>query len=342
MSNHLTRRDFVAGGVASVSAANAANAGTGQKLPTRPLGGTGLNPSILALGCGNRLWMAYDVEERGVEAINLALELGITYMDTAQAYGDGKSETWVGKATQHRRKNVILATKTQARTADEVLRRCDESLKRLRTGHIDVLHIHSLRSPEDLAAIEKKGGALEALYKLRDQKMVRFIGITSHADPISLRNALERHDFDCTQMALNAGQQGHSPDGSGFWKKDPSDVFSEAIPHKPDEQSFEKVALPVAVRKNLGIIAMKVTGQESLIGSGPGKSETARLLRYALSLPVSLATCGMPKLDFIRENTETARNYEPMPAPEMKQFTETISAANKLALDRHFRDHEDA
>ena len=98
----------------------------------------------------------------------------------------------------------------------------------------------------------------------------------------------------------------------------------------------------MAVRKNLGIIAMKVTGQESLIGSGPGKSETGRLLRYALSLPVSLATCGMPKLDFIRENTETARNYEPMPAPEMKQFTETISAANKLALDRHFRDHEDA
>ena len=319
MSTNLTRRDFVAGAVASASAGNAANAGTGQKLPTRPFGGTGLNSSILALGCGNRLWMAYDVEERGVEAINLALELGITYMDTAQAYGDGKSETWVGKATKHRRKDVILATKTQARTADEVLRRCDESLKRLQTDQLDVLHIHSLRSAEDLAAIEA-GGAVEALYKLRDQKMVRFIGITSHADPISLRNALERHDFDCTQMALNAGQQGHSP----------------------DEQSFEKVALPVAVRKNLGIIAMKVTGQESLIGSGPGKSETGRLLRYALSLPVSLATCGMPKLDFIRENTETARNYEPMPAPEMKQFTETISAANKLALDRHFRDHEDA
>jgi hypothetical protein len=341
MSNHLTRRDFVAGAVASTTVASAANVGTPQTLPTRPFGRTGLNPSILALGCGNRLWMAYDVEERGVEAINLALELGITYMDTAQAYGDGKSETWVGKATKHRRKDVILATKTQARTADEVLRRCDESLKRLQTDKLDVLHIHSLRSAEDLAAIEE-GGAIEALYKLRDQKMVRFIGITSHADPISLRNALERHDFDCTQMALNAGQQGHSPDGSGFWKKDPSDVFSEAIPHKPDEQSFEKVALPVAVRKNLGIIAMKVTGQESLIGSGPGKSETARLLRYALSLPVSLATCGMPKLDFIRENTETVRNYEPMPAPEMKQFTETISAANKLALDRHFRDHEDA
>ena len=341
MTKNLTRRDFVAGAVVSASSAHAANIGTTKKLPARPFGRTGLNPSILALGCGNRLWMAYSVEERGVEAINLALELGINYMDTAQAYGDGKSETWVGKATKHRRKDVILATKTQARTADGVLRLCDESLKRLQTDHLDVLHLHSLRSPEDLAAIEE-GRAVEALYKLRDQKMVRFIGITSHADPVSLRKALERYDFDCTQMALNAGQQGHSPDGSGFWKKDPSDVFSEAIAHKPDAQSFEKVALPVAVRKNLGIIAMKVTGQESLIGSGPGRSDTARLLRYALSLPVSVATCGMPKLDFIRQNTETARSFQPMPPPEMKEFTETISAANKLALDRRFRDHEDA
>jgi len=341
MRKNLTRRDFVAGAVASTTVASAANIGTPKKLPTRPFGRTGLNPSILALGCGNRLWMAYDVEERVIEAINLALELGITYMDTAQGYGAGKSETWVGKATKHRRKDVILASKTGARTADEVFSRCDQSLKRLQTDQLDVLHIHGLRSREDLAAIEKKGGALEALYKLRDQKMVRFIGITSHADPLALRNALERHDFDCTQMALNAGQQGHSPDGSGFWKKDPSDVFSEAIPHKPDEQSFEKVALPVAVGKNLGIIAMKVTGQESLIGSGPGKSRTARLLQYALSLPVSLATCGMPKLDFIRQNTETAQDFQPMLAPEMKQFTETISAANKLALDQRFRDHQD-
>ena len=121
MSNNLTRRDFVAGAVASASSAHAANIGTPKKLPARPFGRTGLNPSILALGCGNRLWMAYGVEERGVEAINLALELGINYMDTAQAYGDGKSETWVGKATKQRRKDVILATKTQARTADGVL-----------------------------------------------------------------------------------------------------------------------------------------------------------------------------------------------------------------------------
>ena len=103
MSKNLTRRDFVAGAVVSPSAANAANVGTRQTLPARPFGRTGLNPSILALGCGNRLWMAYGVEERGIEAINLALELGINYMDTAQAYGDGKSETWVGKATKHRR-----------------------------------------------------------------------------------------------------------------------------------------------------------------------------------------------------------------------------------------------
>ncbi len=341
MDKNLTRRDFIGSAVATASVASAADIGTPKTLPTRPFGRTGLQSSLLALGCGNRLHMAYANEERGLEALNLALEMGITYFDTAQGYGNGKSESWVGKATKHRRKGLILATKTQARTADEVLRRCEQSLKRLQTDQLDVLHIHSLQSEDDLERIEAKGGALEALYKLREQKAVRFIGITSHADPIALAKALERHDFDCTQMALNAGQQGRSPDGSGFWKKDPRDAFSEAIPHKPDEQSFEKVALPVAVRKNLGIVAMKVTGQESLIGSGPGKAGAARLLRYALSLPVSLATVGMPKLHYIRQNTETVRSFQPMPSPEMKDFTQRISDANKLALDRRFRDHED-
>jgi len=339
MSDHLTRRHFIGTAVAA-TAASAAVSGD-KALPTRTLGRTGLTTSILAIGCGNRLYMAYDQIDRGVEAVTLALDNGITYLDTAQAYGDGKSETIVGHATKGRRKGLILATKTPARTADDLMRRVEQSLKRLQTDHLDVLHIHSLKFEDDLKAIEAKGGALEALYRVREQKMARFIGITSHIDPTTLATALERHDFDCTQMALNAGQQGRSPDGGGFWKKDPNDVFSEPIPHKPDPQSFEKVALPVAVRKNLGIIAMKITGQESLIGRSPARAEATELIRYALSLPVSVATVGMPKLEFIRTNTTFARSFTPMPAPQMKEFTTRIAEANKVALDRYFSRHED-
>ena len=70
---------------------------------------------------------------------------------------------------------------------------------------LDLLHIHSLTDDDDLATIEAKGGVLDQVLKFRDQKMTRFIGITSHSNPTVLKTALERHDFDCTQMALNAG-----------------------------------------------------------------------------------------------------------------------------------------
>jgi len=339
MTTRLSRRVFVGGAVAAAAPGAAS-------LPTRVMGRTGMRPSILALGCGNRLWMAYKEESRGVEAVRLALDSGITYLDTAQGYGDGVSESWVGAACHDRRKQLIFATKTSARKADDLLRRAEQSLKRLRTDHLDVLHIHGLKFDEDLAAIEAKGGALEALYKLRDQKVVRFIGITSHADPATLAKALDRHDFDCTQMALNAGLQGRSADGAGYWKKPgPGELefFAQALPPKPyPGSSFQDVALPVAVRKNLGIIAMKVTAQEGLIGDGSGKAEANSLIRYALSLPVSVVTVGMPKLDFIRRNTELARGFRPMKQSEMDALSNRLASANKVAIDRRFADHEDA
>jgi hypothetical protein len=334
--SELSRRSFVAAAAASTSSAAGA-------MPMRTLGRTGLKASLLAIGCGNRLWMAYKNQEQGVAAIRLALDSGINYLDTAQGYGDGISETWVGEATEGRRKSVILATKTQARTASDVMRNCELSLKRLKADHLDILHIHSLQRADDLARIEQKGGALEALYKLREQKVARFIGVTSHSDPATLAVALERHDFDCTQMALNAGLQGTSPDGGGYWKKDPKDVFSQGLPPQPfPGASFQDLALPVAVRKKMGIIAMKVTAQEGLIGEGGGRAAALDLLRYALSLPVSIATIGMPKLEFIRANTTWARGYRPMSQGEMNELSSRLAAANKIAIDRRFRDHEDA
>lgn len=336
MSDPVTRREFVATATLAAGQASAAT------LPTRTFGKTGLTPSLIAIGCGNRLYMAYKKPEDAEAAVRLALDSGITYLDTAQAYGDGLSETIVGRAVKERRKSLILATKTPARSADDVMRRFDASLKCLDTDHVDVLHIHSLKFEDDLKQIEAKGGALEALYKLRDQKAARFIGITSHVDPATLAKALERHDFDCTQMALNAGLQGRSHDGSGFWKKT-EDLFGEAIPPRPfPGTSFQDLALPVAVRKNLGIVAMKVTGQDGLIGTAPGRAKAHELIRYALSLPVSVVTIGMPKMDYIRQNTEFARNYQPMSKQEMSKFSTRLAGANKVALDRHFLDHVDA
>jgi aryl-alcohol dehydrogenase-like predicted oxidoreductase len=76
-------------------------------LPSRTLGRTGAKVSILAFGCGSR-FLAYEDEEKAQEALNHAIDLGITYLDTAYAYGDGKSETRVGKVMAKRRKDVWL------------------------------------------------------------------------------------------------------------------------------------------------------------------------------------------------------------------------------------------
>src|SRR5207253_2076188 len=148
-----------------------------KPLPTRTLGRTGSKVSILAFGCGSRFLM-YEEESNALAALNHAIDLGITYVDTAYAYGDGKSESRVGQVMVTRRKDVWLATKIPDRTRDEFLRRLEGSLKRLRVDHVDLLHIHSLGQADDLGKIEAPNGALQGLLEAREQKMARFIGMT--------------------------------------------------------------------------------------------------------------------------------------------------------------------
>ena len=202
-------------------------------------------------------------------------------------------------------------------------------MKRLQTDQIDLIHVHALMGPDDLAKIEAQNGVLNALYKMRDEKLTRFVGITCHHDPVVLKTALERHDFDCVQMALNAALQGMTGGEHGM-------VLNSAI-----KTSFEQLALPVARKKNLGILAMKITGQEMLVGTGADKSDMEKLLQYALSLPVASAVVGMPSHDMIRQNAELARNFQSMPAEEMRNFSRRMAAAHKLALDLKFREHAD-
>ena len=138
--------------------------------------------------------MVYQEEERGIEALNLAVDLGITYLDTAQSHGSGRSETWVGNVTAHRCDEIFLATKIRGRGNDEALCATEKSIERLQTDQIDLIHIHSLGDEEGLAATE--AGSLRALMERRDQGVCRFAGITGHTHPDVLATALEHHDFD--------------------------------------------------------------------------------------------------------------------------------------------------
>jgi uncharacterized protein len=305
MSHDLSRRRFlerltlgtaVGAGLPALKGLAEPKQASASRLPQRVLGRTGVSVSILAFGCGSRFLM-YEDEELALAALNRALDLGITYVDTAYAYGDGKSETRVGKVMATRRKEVFLATKIPDRTRDEFMRRLEGSLKRLQVDQVDLVHIHSLGHAEDLAKLEAPTGALKGLLEARDRKMTRFIGMTSHTDGTVLAQAIERHDLNCTQMALNASRNGH----------------------------FEEVALPAARKKHLGVIAMKVTGQELLIGQEPGKTDVDSLLRYSMSLPVTTAVVGMPRVEFIQHNTELARNFSPLQGEELERLRRDLA-----------------
>jgi hypothetical protein len=324
----ISRREFFGTAALTGVAAHAAGAGpaVGDAMPTRVLGRTGARVSILAMGGGSRFLM-YKDEDKALEALNRAFDLGITYMDTAYSYGNGLSEERVGKVMKTRRKGIFLVTKIEARKGDEAQRILEGSLKRLQTDHLDLIHVHSLTDEHDLANVEAPDGVLNVLMKLRDQKVTRFIGITSHTDPVVLKTALERHDFDCTQMALNAARVGMKNGQSGM------------VPNEALKISFEDVALPVARHKNLGVIAMKVFAQEALVGQAP----VEKLLYYSLSLPgVTLAVAGMPKFEFIDQNVALAKAFKPLPAAEMKQISGVLADRNKAALDRFFSTHVDA
>lgn len=310
----ISRRAFI--GTAAAAGAMAATGTT--PMPTRILGRTGARVSILAFGGGSR-FLAYKEEDAALAALNHALDLGITYVDTAADYGNGLSEERIGKVLKSRRKGVWLATKLDERNGDDAMRQVESCLKRLQTDQIDLIHIHSLTTEDDLAAIEAKDGVLNRLYKLRDQKVARAIGITCHTDPAVLKTALDRNDFDCTQMALNAARV-----GMANREYDP-------------KASFETIALPVAKRKNMGVIAMKIFAGDKLTG----KAAPDDLVRYSMSLPVTAVVIGMPKVEFIEHNIELVKNFKPLPDSEKNHLSDGLSSKHKASIDRYFADHRD-
>jgi predicted aldo/keto reductase-like oxidoreductase len=315
----ISRRKFIESAAMATLAANAATSPT--PMPMRTLGKTGARVSILAFGSGSR-FLAYKQEDEALAALNHALDLGINYIDTAASYGDGLSEQRVGKVLKARgRKGLWLTTKVEPRNGDEAMRIIERSLKLLQVDYVDLLHIHSLTTPEDMAAIEAKDGVLNRLYKLREQKVARHIGITCHTDPAVLKTALERFDLDCTQMALNAAHIGMAAD----------------VKYDDPKTSFESLALPVAQRKNMGITAMKIFGQDKLTNKVPAE----KLIRYSMSLPVAAAVIGMPKPEFIDQNVAVAKNFQPLPKREMDDLSTELSQKYKASIDRYFADHRD-
>jgi hypothetical protein len=155
-----------------------------EAMPTRNLGKTGYKVGIFSLGGQAALEHAHN-EDMAVPIIEKALDLGVNYIDTSSIYGGPErwSEQYVGKVMKNRRAEAFLATKTKERTKDGSEQMLEKSLKLLQTDHIDLWQLHDIGTMTDIDEIFAKGGAMEALIEARDQKIVKYLGITGHYRP---------------------------------------------------------------------------------------------------------------------------------------------------------------
>jgi len=299
--NRFSRRHFfktliggaaVAGMAKNIDSFEALSAPTDlfPQMPTRPLGKTGHAPRLFSLGGQSTLETGGKTDE-ALAIISRAIDLGVNYIDTAAAYGRGVSETYIGEVMKSRRNEVFLASKTHNRTYDGSMELLERSLKQLQTDHLDLWQLHNVRTQEDLDRIFHKEGAIKALERARDEKMVRFLGITGHRDPFVLKKGIEQYPFDTILMALNAADRHHL--------------------------SFIDNLLPTAVEKNMGIIGMKIPARGKIFREG-GLSSMEQAMRYVLTFPVSTVIVGITSLDEVEEDIRIARDFAPYNDQELR------------------------
>ena len=263
-------------------------------MPKRVLGKTGYRVGIFSLGGQSTLEQA-GTEKESIKIINRALDLGVNYIDTAAAYGQGISETYIGKVMRERRDEVFLATKTHSRSYDGSMKLLEKSLKQLQTNRIDLWQLHNVRTEDDLKKIFASDGAIKALEEARRSGVVRFLGITGHYDPWVLKKGIDEYNFDCILMALNAADR--------------------------HNKSFIDNLLPFAVQKNLGIIGMKIPSRGRIFRSN-GITSMKQAMEYVLTLPVSTIIVGITTLNELEENIRIAKNFRPLSDKQMREIEE--------------------
>jgi uncharacterized protein len=254
-------------------------------IPLRQFGRHRVKISALGFG-GHHLGDAPD-EHTAVRLVREAVDGGITFFDNCWEYHRGKTEAWMGAGLKGVRDRIFLMTKvcTHGREKELALRMLDESLRRLRTDHLDLWQIHGVCF-EDPRLFIRKNGAAEALYQAKKEGKVRFVGFTGHKDPsIHLTMLATGFPFDSVQMPLN-------PFDSRF-------------------HSFEQQVLPELNRRGIAALGMKpLCGHGEPVQKGVLTGEEA--LRYAMSLPVATTITGIDTPDALKQALNVAKGFEPM------------------------------
>ena len=227
-------------------------------LPRVTLGTTGLQVSRLGLGGFHQVEISSEIVEQVVSAF---LDVGGNYIETARGYGDGASEEKIGRVLEGRRDRVILASKSPERKGDGIRRDLEDSLRALRTEHIEFYFFHCVNTMEELDVITGPDGALSELLKARDEGLITGIGFSSHRPPELYREAINRLPLSVILI----------------W-----DSYLEEL-YVPE---IQREIYPLAREKGVSITAMKPLADGFLHRSAE------KALRYALGSGSEVLICG--------------------------------------------------
>jgi aryl-alcohol dehydrogenase-like predicted oxidoreductase len=268
-------------------------------IPRRSFGRHSDTVSILGLG-GYHLGLVATVKE-AFRIVHEAIDAGVNFLDNAWEYNDGESERRMGRAIAGRRDRVFLMTKvcTHGRGAAVAMRQLEESLRRLRTDHLDLWQIHECVYYNDPDRHFATGGVVEALTRAKAQGKVRFVGFTGHKDPaIHLRMLSHGYPFDACQLPLNGCDA----------------TF----------RSFQRDVLPELARQHVAAIGMKSLGGDGRIVTKKA-TRAGDALRYAMSLPVCTTVSGIDSLRVLHQNLRIARTFLPMTLRERTEYEDRLA-----------------
>jgi len=283
-----TRRTFIKTAVAGTAAAGLSRVSAQASTPPlnadkpvdrRPLGRIGTPVSILGLGLGSAFTRPNQNDPEAVEKLlTRSLELGINFWDTSRGYGP--SEDMIGPMVAKRRDEIYLVTKSRGRTYDAFMRDMDTSLKKLKTDHIDLMHIWNLPKNADLDEIEN--GAFKAIQKLKEDKVIKHFGVTGHSGAAILIAAMKRFNPDAVLTVFPCTRD--------------------------DNGRYEDDLLPLAREKKMGMIAMKTVRR-----ARNADLKGTDLIRYALGLEgIHTAIVGLDTLAHLNDNADMATNFKPL------------------------------
>ena len=277
------------------------------EIPYRVLGSTGEKVSLIGVG-GWHLGLKHVSEKLAIRIVRTAIDRGVNFMDNSWDYNDGLSEKRMGKALRDGyREKVFLMTKIDGRSKKEAAKQLDDSLKRLRVDHIDLIQHHEVIRFDDPHRIFDPEGANAAMIKAQKAGKVRYIGFTGHKDP----------DIHLHMLAV-AKEHGFTPATAQM----PLNVMDAHY------RSFERLVVPELVRQKIGILGMKSMANGIIL-----KSKTVtpiECLHYAMNLPTSVVITGIDSNKILDQACEAAETFRPL-TEEQRQalLKKTAQAASK-------------